>query len=383
MPDKNVTVEDSQITFPGAVGNLPPWSGTSTLCSQQGTAHFAYQPKMSVQYSFVGTAIYTRILRSNVTGTYTVSVDNGTPILFDGYAAEGTCDVQFGQTGLTFQQHTVNVTMVGRSPQNTDPNLSDDSYLEVDAFIYTTPDLSTTSSASATASGAHTSSTGTVAQKSNTSTIIGVVVAVVGALIIAIVILLLMRRSRRQKGDRPTSVLGDYGAPPHAPQGYMTEPLNHQGTINAYNVPSAYSAYNNKNHSAPVSYNPPSSNVPSSYNPYNPSHGRTNSDNPIPPSGIPSGAAAAEPRRPKGAPPPNVPQPSAQSGALSGDLLQNLAAEVAALINAQNQGQQAQTSYGASTSAGSSADREEAPPEYEPPPPSGSQAMQYPPSGKR
>ncbi|KIM81028.1 hypothetical protein PILCRDRAFT_821865 [Piloderma croceum F 1598] len=171
--DTNFTVFDNQIIWPSSA---PLWTPTPTTCSSEGQAHFAYQANMSMSYEFSGTAIYLSILRSNVTGVYTIFVDNASTIYqIDGFHATTICDVQLGVTGLSFGPHTVTVTLVGQSPQA--QNASPNPYLELDAFIYTTPgDSSTSTSVSPTTSSPATDSpsTDSSATVSPTSTAIPV-----------------------------------------------------------------------------------------------------------------------------------------------------------------------------------------------------------------
>jgi hypothetical protein len=49
--ETNMTAEDNQIIWPSS---SPPWSGTATVCSSQGQAHFAFQANMSMSYEFTG-----------------------------------------------------------------------------------------------------------------------------------------------------------------------------------------------------------------------------------------------------------------------------------------------------------------------------------------
>jgi len=148
--DVNMTAWDNQIIWPPATNSTPAWTSTETRCNPTGQGHFAFKPNMSVSYEFTGTAIYIVLLRSNVTGVYTVSVDNGDPVLIDGYHAASTsiCDQMLGRSGLAFGPHTATINVSGASPQ-ADPSVKN-VYLEIDGFMYTSSSNGSTSPPSAT-----------------------------------------------------------------------------------------------------------------------------------------------------------------------------------------------------------------------------------------
>jgi len=203
--DSNVTAEDNEIIWPTS-----GWSPTATVCSPEGQAHFAFKNNVSISYEFTGTAIYMGILRSDITGTYTVTVDNDTPALFDGYHTTAICDIQFSQIGLSFGPHIVTAKLFGISPQITNPNPSVDNYLEIDAFTYTIPGPNSSLPSSSSAGPSSTMiAPSTISSRSSLKApaIAGIVVAVIGSLAAVIAFFFLHRRNKRLSVKCPETVL--------------------------------------------------------------------------------------------------------------------------------------------------------------------------------
>jgi len=137
-----VSATDPQIVTTG-----DGWKTTNSSCNPNGTSKTCSVPGQTLNFTFVGTAVYMNTSQSSQSGKFSVSIDNSAPYTVDGFSntTDAKCGISWSSPPLSNGTHTVVVTSLGQSSQA--DGIAGASTFELDGF--TVSNVSTEPSAAA------------------------------------------------------------------------------------------------------------------------------------------------------------------------------------------------------------------------------------------
>jgi len=135
-----VSANDSRISTSG-----PDWKNSVSSCDSTQPSKSNHVANETLTFKFNGSAVYMSTAQSDKSGKYSVTVDNVSPVVIDGFSnsTNASCGFGWSTAGLQDILHTVVVTTLGQSSA---ANADGASNFELDGFVITQNDANTTPS---------------------------------------------------------------------------------------------------------------------------------------------------------------------------------------------------------------------------------------------